>query len=58
MRKIADAYGSLAKDTPAFVETNRNEHNSPYSSSKAAYDYLMRACPHTYGLPVLTPPTY
>ena len=58
MRKIADAYGSLAKDTSAFVETNRNEPNSPYSSSKAASEYLMRACPHTYGLPVLTPPTY
>jgi len=49
-----EVYGSLAKDDPAFAETNRYEPNSPYSASKAASDHLVRACHHTYGLPVLT----
>jgi dTDP-glucose 4,6-dehydratase len=49
-----EVYGSLAKDDPAFVETNRYEPNSPYSASKAASDHLVRAWHHTYGLPVLT----
>ena len=49
-----EVYGSLAKDDPAFSETHRYEPNSPYSASKAASDHLVRACHHTYGLPVLT----
>jgi dTDP-glucose 4,6-dehydratase len=49
-----EVYGSLAKDAPAFSETNRYEPNSPYSASKAASDHLVRAYHHTYGLPVLT----
>ena len=49
-----EIYGSLAKDDPAFAETNRYEPNSPYSASKAASDHLVRAWHHTYGLPVLT----
>jgi dTDP-glucose 4,6-dehydratase len=49
-----EVYGSLAKDDPAFQETNRYEPNSPYSASKAASDHLVRAYHHTYGLPVLT----
>ena len=49
-----EVYGSLAKDDPTFTETNRYEPNSPYSASKAASDHLVRACHHTYGLPVLT----
>jgi dTDP-glucose 4,6-dehydratase len=49
-----EVYGSLAKDDPAFAETNRYEPNSPYSASKAASDHLVRAYHHTYGLPVLT----
>ncbi len=49
-----EVYGSLAKDDPAFTETNRYEPNSPYSASKAASDHLVRAWHHTYGLPVLT----
>jgi len=49
-----EVYGSLAKDDPAFSETNRYEPNSPYSASKAASDHLVRAYHHTYGLPVLT----
>src|SRR5574343_1311208 len=49
-----EVYGSLAKDDPAFTETNRYEPNSPYSASKAASDHLVRAYHHNYGLPVLT----
>jgi len=49
-----EVYGSLAKDDPAFSETNRYEPNSPYSATKAASDHLVRAYHHTYGLPVLT----
>jgi dTDP-glucose 4,6-dehydratase len=49
-----EVYGSLAKNDPAFSETNRYEPNSPYSASKAASDHLVRAYHHTYGLPVLT----
>jgi dTDP-glucose 4,6-dehydratase len=49
-----EVYGSLAKDDPAFRETNRYEPNSPYAASKAASDHLVRAYHHTYGLPVLT----
>ena len=49
-----EVYGSLAKEDPAFAETNRYEPNSPYSASKAASDHLVRAYHHTYGLPVLT----
>jgi dTDP-glucose 4,6-dehydratase len=49
-----EVYGSLAKEAPAFSETNRYEPNSPYSASKAASDHLVRAYHHTYGLPVLT----
>ncbi|SEJ41441.1 dTDP-glucose 4,6-dehydratase [Achromobacter sp. NFACC18-2] len=49
-----EVYGSLAKDDPAFRETNPYEPNSPYSASKAASDHLVRAYHHTYGLPVLT----
>jgi dTDP-glucose 4,6-dehydratase len=49
-----EVYGSLAKNDPAFCETNRYEPNSPYSASKAASDHLVRAYHHTYGLPVLT----
>ena len=49
-----EVYGSLAKQDPAFTETNRYEPNSPYSASKAASDHLVRAYHHTYGLPVLT----
>jgi dTDP-glucose 4,6-dehydratase len=49
-----EVYGSLAKDDPAFTETNTYEPNSPYSASKAASDHLVRAWHHTYSLPVLT----
>jgi dTDP-glucose 4,6-dehydratase len=49
-----EVYGSLKPDDPAFRETTSYEPNSPYSASKAASDYLVRAWHHTYGLPVLT----
>ncbi len=49
-----EVYGSLAKGDAAFTENNRYEPNSPYSASKAASDHIVRACHHTYGLPVLT----
>lgn len=49
-----EVYGSLAKDDPAFSETNRYEPNSPYSASKAASDHLVRAYHQTYGMPMLT----
>ena len=49
-----EVYGSLAKDEPAFRESDSYEPNSPYSASKAASDHLVRAWHHTYGLPVLT----
>ena len=49
-----EVYGSLDKHAPAFNEDHRYEPNSPYSASKAASDYLVRAWHQTYGLPVLT----
>ena len=49
-----EVYGSLRDNDPPFRESNRYEPNSPYSASKAASDHLVRACHHTYGLPVLT----
>jgi dTDP-glucose 4,6-dehydratase len=49
-----EVYGSLAPDDPAFSELTPYAPNSPYSASKAASDHLVRACHHTYGLPVLT----
>ncbi len=48
-----EVYGSLG-DTGKFTETTAYAPNSPYSASKAASDHLVRAFPHTYGLPVLT----
>ncbi|HEY6304350.1 MAG TPA: dTDP-glucose 4,6-dehydratase [Terriglobales bacterium] len=49
-----EVYGSLGPKDPAFSETTSYAPNSPYSASKAASDHLVRACHHTYGLPVLT----
>lgn len=49
-----EVYGSLKPNDPPFAETNPYEPNSPYSSSKAASDHLVRAWHHTYGLPVTT----
>jgi len=49
-----EVYGSLEESSPAFLEANSYEPNSPYAASKAASDHLVRAWFHTYGLPVLT----
>lgn len=49
-----EVYGSLSSTDPAFSETHPYQPNSPYSASKAASDHLVRACHHTYSLPVLT----
>ena len=49
-----EVYGSLTATDPAFTENHRYEPNSPYSASKAASDHLVRACHHTYHLPVVT----
>src|SRR5690606_6927284 len=46
-----EVYGSLG-DTGMFVETTRYDPSSPYSSSKAASDHLVRAYHRTYKLPV------
>ncbi len=46
-----EVYGSLG-DTGYFYETTPYDPRSPYSSSKAASDHLVRAYFHTYGLPV------
>jgi dTDP-glucose 4,6-dehydratase len=49
-----EVFGSLSSDAPAFTETLAYAPNSPYSASKAASDYLVRAYHHTYGLHVTT----
>ena len=48
-----EVFGTLARDEPAFCESDTYEPNSPYSASKAASDHLVRAWHHTYGLPTL-----
>ena len=47
-----EVYGSLGAEG-YFTETTPYSPNSPYSSSKAASDHLVRAWHHTYKLPVL-----
>lgn len=47
-----EVYGSLGQEG-FFTETTPYSPNSPYSSSKASSDHLVRAWYHTYGLPVL-----
>jgi dTDP-glucose 4,6-dehydratase len=47
-----EVYGSLGP-TGYFTETTPYAPNSPYSASKAASDFLVRAYHHTYGLPVV-----
>jgi dTDP-glucose 4,6-dehydratase len=49
-----EVYGTLEPDDPPFHEDTPYRPNSPYAASKAAADHLVRACFHTYGLPVLT----
>lgn len=47
-----EVYGSLG-DEDLFTEETAYDPRSPYSSSKASSDHLVRAWYHTYGLPVL-----
>jgi dTDP-glucose 4,6-dehydratase len=47
-----EVYGSLGDDG-LFTEQTPYDPSSPYSSSKAASDHLVRAWHRTYGLPVL-----
>ena len=47
-----EVYGSLGKDG-MFTETTPYDPRSPYSSSKASSDMLVRAYFHTYNLPVV-----
>ena len=47
-----EVFGSLG-DSGMFTETTAYDPRSPYSSSKAASDHLVRAWQHTYGLPIL-----
>ena len=48
-----EVYGSLGS-TGKFLESTPYAPNSPYSSSKAASDHLVRAWHHTYGMNVVT----
>ncbi|MGI8967357.1 MAG: dTDP-glucose 4,6-dehydratase [Limisphaerales bacterium] len=48
-----EVYGTLG-DSGSFTEATPYAPNSPYSASKAASDFLVRAYHHTYGLPVVT----
>jgi dTDP-glucose 4,6-dehydratase len=47
-----EVFGSLGEEG-LFCETTAYDPRSPYSASKAASDYLVRAWHHTYGLPVI-----
>src|SRR5438105_634232 len=47
-----EVYGSLGP-TGYFTESTPYAPNSPYSASKAASDFLVRAYHHTYGLPTV-----
>jgi dTDP-glucose 4,6-dehydratase len=48
-----EVYGSLGADG-LFTETTSYDPSSPYSASKAASDFLVKAWGRTYGLPVVT----
>jgi dTDP-glucose 4,6-dehydratase len=47
-----EVFGALGEDGE-FSETTPYDPNSPYSSSKAAADHLVRAWGRTYGMPVV-----
>jgi len=48
-----EVFGSLGTDDPAFTETTPYDPRSPYSSTKAGSDHLVRAYSHTYRLPIV-----
>jgi len=47
-----EVYGSLPLDRPdlLFTESTPTNPKSPYAASKAASDFLVRACVHTFGV--------
>ncbi|MBN2167334.1 MAG: dTDP-glucose 4,6-dehydratase [Marinilabiliaceae bacterium] len=47
-----EVYGSLG-ETGFFIEETAYDPRSPYSSSKASSDHLVRAYHHTYNMPVV-----
>jgi dTDP-glucose 4,6-dehydratase len=47
----SEVYGTLGPDDPPCNETTPYAPNSPYATSKAARDHLVRAYHHTDGLP-------
>lgn len=47
-----EVFGSLDFDAPKFNEDTPYDPRSPYSASKAASDFLVRAYYHTHGLPI------
>ena len=48
-----EVYGSLELGGDFFYETTAYDPRSPYSSSKASSDHLVRAWSHTYGFPIV-----
>jgi dTDP-glucose 4,6-dehydratase len=48
-----EVFGDLPFDDSKFHEETPYNPSSPYSSSKAASDHLVRAWGHTYGLPIV-----
>lgn len=48
-----EVYGSLELNGDFFYETTPYDPKSPYSSSKASSDHMVRAWGHTYGLPIV-----
>ncbi len=49
-----EVFGDLPFDDSKFHEDTPYNPSSPYSSSKAASDHLVRAWHHTYGLPIVS----
>jgi len=49
-----EVFGSLSPKDPSFREDTAYTPNSPYATSKAASDHLVRAYAHTFGLQVTT----
>ena len=48
-----EVYGSLEQNEPKFTEKSAYQPNSPYASSKASSDHLVRSYHKTYGLPCI-----
>tara|TARA_Y100000590_G_scaffold213765_1_gene242285 strand:- start:792 stop:1793 length:1002 start_codon:yes stop_codon:yes gene_type:complete len=48
-----EVYGSLGKNQKPFTENSLLKPNNPYSSSKAAFDQLIRSYSKTFDMPIL-----